>query len=850
MSPTIFWRLIWKEYRMLRGFWICLTVAAVAIQLLAAWFVDQPVEDLVPIVLSVALVMPTLYVLGGAATLFAVERETGTYDFQRALPAASWRSFLGKLTYAVASALLMFAILAPTAYGVSRLRVAQPEVNLRLCAVWGLAAATALVWGMFFSLLTKAPLKAAVMATIVGLFSVYCVAYFAETMFHADFWHVALWILAAAAVVALVDLWLGLRWFREKAMFSWWAARWNRLRIVAAGKSAGASSRPARPGGPLFARLLWQQWRQSSRLLGVLAATSLLLALVGIVMYGLPPRQRGFLGPLGAVSLAALIYLLPPIVGACVFLGDQHARRFRFLAERGAPAPYVWLSRQIVWGAAAACWTALILVAMLFLLFRGMPEADVLQAMGYMIGFIVLAYTSGQLMSMFLRNGAMAVVATVVLCGLLCFWSRLMHAMQISWLWSVIPVPLAMLAATWLRTPRWLLERNGLRGWLWPLLALLLPTAAILTAVPLYRVFEIPFADPGFSPEKSFRPAAEEELAAAELYRRAGELRTSARVLEAEGDLDATWDRYLAALRMADRLRVRGAIAELLNADRIETDVYGALPDWAARPGQTPERIRGALGQLDELARRRPSPSDALEADFFLTRETLSGHLEHPLPHSPLNTEVQLVVYCTRRLPWEKARAFRLLDFLAQRDLERVRLAERQAAEGKRITQPTDELAGPRQQWLETTPFLRLCYSQHASHLVRSILRMETRRRVVRLLLAIEAHQHEHDRLPERLDDLVGPDLDAVPIDPYSGYPFRYFPQGLPTAVPWSEPSSRDEHTLAAGTPLIMSVGPCIHDLGVGDAPERYQVQLPSGYWYQPESDDEVCRRAWLFPLP
>lgn len=90
-----------------------------------------------------------------------------------------------------------------------------------------------------------------------------------------------------------------------------------------------------------------------------------------------------------------------------------------------------------------------------------------------------------------------------------------------SWIWSVAPIPLILLLGTWLGAPDWLLERDILRAWLRPALALILPAAALLTAVLLYRIYQIPAVDPVFSPEEFARPVTAEERATFEMYRRA-----------------------------------------------------------------------------------------------------------------------------------------------------------------------------------------------------------------------------------------------------------------------------------------------------------------------------------------
>ena len=59
-----------------------------------------------------------------------------------------------------------------------------------------------------------------------------------------------------------------------------------------------------------------------------------------------------------------------------------------------------------------------------------------------------------------------------------------MYWLGLSWLWSVAPLPLAFLFATWLHAPDWLVERKTWRARLRPALVVAVPALAILVAIP------------------------------------------------------------------------------------------------------------------------------------------------------------------------------------------------------------------------------------------------------------------------------------------------------------------------------------------------------------------------------
>ncbi|HEV3416719.1 MAG TPA: hypothetical protein VG056_07910, partial [Pirellulales bacterium] len=414
-----------------------------------------------------------------------------------------------------------------------------------------------------------------------------------------------------------------------------------------------------------------------------------------------------------------------------------------------------------------------------------------------------------------------------------------------------------------LRAPDWVLERNTLRAWLRVGSALGVPAVALLIAVPMYRVYQIPDVSPGFSPEQYARSitSTPEERATAELYRRASELLVltktaenrktdfnfnrerppdtedlnflesntesllmlfqaniqpscsfyevpdgirrpprdpfglallldvSARQLESAGKLDEAWDRHLAALRFARRLRENAGVGSYYTAHDIEIGVYHELPLWAARPGQNRQRILAAIKQLKELETTLPRPGDAIKADYLWMRRTVTGGPD-TLATSNVNADRVSKVAAWSLLPWERARALRLLNLCTGIDLTFVERVQQSIDNGSPVTLPSRWEVTPRRReiepsdetnWLRTTFLLAAFYQpDDAVGLGKDMLQMETQRRATGLLLALEAWKHDRDgQLPRSLTQLVGPYLDKLPLDPYSGMSFRYFPNGM-----------------------------------------------------------------------
>ena len=97
MNRTIFWRLVWKEYRLQRRLWIAMAVLTTLLMLLVDGLVLNT-RDRIGMLFGIATMLPAFYCVGCGAMLFAGEHEAGTFEFQRSLPVSTavclWPRFL------------------------------------------------------------------------------------------------------------------------------------------------------------------------------------------------------------------------------------------------------------------------------------------------------------------------------------------------------------------------------------------------------------------------------------------------------------------------------------------------------------------------------------------------------------------------------------------------------------------------------------------------------------------------------------------------------------------------------------------------------------------------------------
>lgn len=515
MNRSVFWRLVWKEYRVQRSLFLAMAALAVAGELVVRGTIGLEGDRLAPWVFGVGLGLAAFYGLGVGATLFATEHETGTYEFQRSLPVGAAAIFGAKTAFAAASTAGMLVLAWLSAWAVAGGQLPEPASHKQLWGLWGVAAAEMLVCGVLFSLRLRQPLVAVILAATCASTCVHVLAGPNQGRLAPYLAAVPARLLVVMVVAGVCTLW-GLRWLKEP--------RWTGVRAL--GMRSGAESRPVLRGAgglAMLGRLMWQQGRQSAGLIAALA----LMTLVGTVSLAQASPWHGP-GPMGTAIPAwgaavgvlgiAALCLAAPLAGATVFFADQSGHAFRFLSHRGVHPQAIWFSRHLLWGTLVAVGTAAVLgVAVV----RGLAHREPLGPALMAAGFVALAYTAGQFCSMFLHSGILAAVASVVLTAALCAWAALADFLNLSWLWSVAPLPLAFLLGSWLWSPHWLLERSGWRPRALASLPIIVVIAGILIAVPMVRVLQIPKVTPQIDVAALTASPTPEAQATVELYREA-----------------------------------------------------------------------------------------------------------------------------------------------------------------------------------------------------------------------------------------------------------------------------------------------------------------------------------------
>ena len=130
--------------------------------------------------------------------------------------------------------------------------------------------------------------------------------------------------------------------------------------------------------------------------------------------------------------------------------------------------------------------------------------------------------------------------------------------------------------------------------------------------------------------------------------------------------------------------------------------------------------------------------------------------------------------------------------------------------------------------------------------------------RAVRVVLALEAWKLKHGSLPKSLAQLVGPYLDRLPIDPYTGESFPVLSRRdrafstLGTIV--LSPQHTHQYAVYLVRRGLVALAWNRDPTKARNVLEKYQVYTGTGYqrgeWHTPQSEYDVWESGWPFPIP
>ncbi len=529
-TDPMLWRIVWKEYRAQRGFWLSVAGFAIAMMLLWMWLLDE-FNGRFAVPWMIALAMPALYALGSAAIVFASEREEGTTDFLRILAARPDRVFLGKVGFTIVSTLAICGMLLAAAriltWGLAERFVSDTNMAI---AVW--ITLELLVWGFLFSAICGRVLTAVCFAAFVPLL---VKSFVQEVLVYRGLGKLGtvyedllllIPVFAASFVV----------WRRTMAGHS---REWSVPQFIPRSRHSGnvlerlAAARETAPAWRrTFARLVWLELRRALTIGHVLWIGGILLLAFAPWIFAYQPNES---------SLASIL-LAPTLIGVWTFQAEQ-GRRTRFLAEHGLSPRAVWLSRQLVWLLVATAVVVPCLVAVELAnahqvtiskhAFSSMFHNDVpgASAVVFSLALALLGYGSGQLASMLIPRSVTAGFVAFVIFWVLAVWAWFMVELAVPYALVLAPLAAVMMAATLVWSRRWLLEQTTWQSWARLALTMTFSVVAVWGGVGVYRVFSVPRPEALWRPIEvtlalearaaAGRPNTPEEIESARLYEQA-----------------------------------------------------------------------------------------------------------------------------------------------------------------------------------------------------------------------------------------------------------------------------------------------------------------------------------------
>lgn len=297
----------------------------------------------------------------------------------------------------------------------------------------------------------------------------------------------------------------------------------------------------------------------------------------------------------------------------------------------------------------------------------------------------------------------------------------------------------------------------------------------------------------------------------------------------ARGDLAGAWDDALALLRMANQLAGNVPTLTRMNqATAIHHRGVGLAFEALDDPKVTLDFANKILADLKALP-SLPSLADAVKVEAAIIDRSLnlSGQ---DLAGLLLNPRGQLSVAETLRFarieaaPWERERARRVCRRMIDGDLRAVALDP--STRGSLLSsQPLDGSASR----------LAGMLLPNLDAFLKQLDRETVGRRALDQVVALRSWKLAHDgQDAESLQVLVPGLLANLPLDPYSGWPFRYRRSEGQAVVPPIEPDNLPVNASPETRPgqfLLYSVGPDRTD-NQGDRIYQHVIRAPGDYTY------------------
>ncbi|WP_437191710.1 hypothetical protein [Planctomicrobium sp. SH527] len=444
--------------------------------------------------------------------LFAKEREDETDQLLQVIAVRPQELMAGKLTYSIASLVLLMALLHLSAIGVTAISGGVAiETSIRnesqVYASYLHSIPLGLAASIFCSLLIQRVMWGLLLAVAVMLMLIVAAGtspLFLQRNLSISTLFCAVILLLGS--VPLVPVWLrgGPDWSRVKLIAASWFDYRRRFQLTRLLKwSASRASLSNRA----LAVIVWKELRTASWvLLAGLIVTSGWIPARFLIPYGTFHQSAPIVSTWLMCSLFGS-WLLLGTLGLLSFSDDQRQRMNRFYAEHGVSPSLVWIGRQTVWltvllvlGAIATYMSIQFgLVSDPFQLNPRQPwSPPVPRQIAIIASYILCSYTTVQLLGQWFRNPILAAALGVIACSGLTFLHLLLMVFRIPLWLSSGPLIVATLMASFFLMDDWVKERWSWKHLLKRAAWIFVPLAISFAGMFIWRIGEIPLVDPGF----------------------------------------------------------------------------------------------------------------------------------------------------------------------------------------------------------------------------------------------------------------------------------------------------------------------------------------------------------------
>ncbi|MDR3232068.1 MAG: ABC transporter permease [Planctomycetaceae bacterium] len=719
---------------------------------------------------AVALFVTALFAGAAAAASFSIEHEDKTFAFLRNLPVTPLTVMLGKTVWLAAATLAVLLCLFMTAGLLEMGAFADINTGISLQESWslfGVAVIEAFVWGLFWS----PRCRSQVSAVLITYFTASASSFFAAQWYMGTdisdaYCQAAPLRLGIAALVSVFTVRGMLQWFRTAAH------RQNQINVTEK-QNRLFSRHPKKIRSP-FSALLHQSVRQSSALFlaGIILAPPIFFFFLTAVSPDTSAdvlcdevlrdyaRANFFITPI--VIGSALFYIL---YCGSIFAADQRNDSFRFLSRCGISARQIWFSRILTFSPVLLfgfAWLFAAFVFIVFILLREVlglraslahPDIFYLYAGGLLSAAYLIPFSVGAFLSVSCRHPVVSVALTGAVSLLIVVWMCLLGGIfGFNPFWTTVPLCIAFLAASRIRTVYWLREERTFKSRLKPLIPVFVTMIAVLSAVPFVRIYSI-----------SYIP-----------FERAEALLDRTTIAERlnPADRKALFQSVFARLSQpmtGDDVQDAGVywflndVRSYLGARRTTVPHYALLPKL--------EQCKIDLQSYEKIVESQP----LFEVWLLNNYEVKYRFINHPsfTVQERMNTP-----YCqtfARFLPWEKTRLLRR--FNAKLAASILTLNSRG---GNWYAHRSDDYVEYEMAELRSFQyriFDMLPWEWGDGSNPGYFLHQIRFQRLMLVRLALECWYLEHNNtLPESLDELTGTYLKKIPTDPQTGAVMLYEP--------------------------------------------------------------------------